>query len=208
MSQPGKPGPGMPEDFSHCLPYRYAFGVNQNNPVEYDLAETFQFLELCDQAGGQDRESHRRFALLQSAHPAARRLSAFRRLPAARRPAGRRGPADQRRAPAQSASAEEPRAGRHRLQLPPGVSAARRAIRPAQRLGRHDRHRAAWCCPIRPSSRTQSSRGSSQPNPICRTFSDCTTAPRNGLVSGCYPLDRYYAAKPESQKLKEIKKSS
>jgi 2,4-dienoyl-CoA reductase-like NADH-dependent reductase (Old Yellow Enzyme family) len=22
---------------------------------------------------------------------------------------------------------------------------------------------------------------------ICRTFSDCTTAPRNGLISGCYP---------------------
>ena len=41
---------------------------------------------------------------------------------------------------------------------------------------------------------------------ICRTFSDCTTAPRNGLISGCYPLDRYYAAKPEAQRLKEIKK--
>jgi 2,4-dienoyl-CoA reductase-like NADH-dependent reductase (Old Yellow Enzyme family) len=27
---------------------------------------------------------------------------------------------------------------------------------------------------------------------ICRTFSDCTTAPRNGLRSGCYPLDRFY----------------
>ena len=24
---------------------------------------------------------------------------------------------------------------------------------------------------------------------VCRTFSDCTTAPRQGLVSGCYPLD-------------------
>ena len=24
----------------------------------------------------------------------------------------------------------------------------------------------------------------------CRTFSDCTTAPRNGLVSGCYPARR------------------
>ena len=24
---------------------------------------------------------------------------------------------------------------------------------------------------------------------VCRTFSDCTTAPRNGLPSGCYPLD-------------------
>ena len=32
---------------------------------------------------------------------------------------------------------------------------------------------------------------------ICRMFSDCTTAPRNGLVSGCYPLDKYYSAKPE-----------
>ncbi len=27
---------------------------------------------------------------------------------------------------------------------------------------------------------------------ICRTFSDCTTAPRNGLPSGCFPLDSYY----------------
>jgi 2,4-dienoyl-CoA reductase-like NADH-dependent reductase (Old Yellow Enzyme family) len=43
---------------------------------------------------------------------------------------------------------------------------------------------------------------------ICRTFSDCTTAPRNGLVSGCYPLDQYYTTKPEFQKLKEIKKAS
>ena len=42
---------------------------------------------------------------------------------------------------------------------------------------------------------------------ICRTFSDCTTGPRNGLISGCYPLDRYYAAKSEFQKLKEFKKA-
>ena len=41
---------------------------------------------------------------------------------------------------------------------------------------------------------------------ICRTFSDCTTAPRNGMISGCYPLDKYYSSKPEFQKLKEIKK--
>jgi NADPH2 dehydrogenase len=42
---------------------------------------------------------------------------------------------------------------------------------------------------------------------ICRTFSDCTTAPRNGLISGCYPLDKYYTGKPEFQQLKEIKKA-
>jgi NADPH2 dehydrogenase len=41
---------------------------------------------------------------------------------------------------------------------------------------------------------------------ICRTFSDCTTAPRSGLVSGCYPLDEYYKARPEALALKEIKK--
>ena len=41
---------------------------------------------------------------------------------------------------------------------------------------------------------------------ICRTFSDCTTAPRNGLISGCYPLDKYYTSKPEAAQLKEIKK--
>ena len=43
---------------------------------------------------------------------------------------------------------------------------------------------------------------------ICRTFSDCTTAPRNGLKSGCYPLDRHYATQPEARQLKEIKKSA
>jgi 2,4-dienoyl-CoA reductase-like NADH-dependent reductase (Old Yellow Enzyme family) len=40
---------------------------------------------------------------------------------------------------------------------------------------------------------------------ICRTFSDCTTAPRKGLISGCYPLDEYYKQLPEATKLLEIK---
>ncbi len=40
---------------------------------------------------------------------------------------------------------------------------------------------------------------------ICRTFSDCTTAPRHGMISGCYPLDDYYKELPEAEKLKEIK---
>jgi 2,4-dienoyl-CoA reductase-like NADH-dependent reductase (Old Yellow Enzyme family) len=40
---------------------------------------------------------------------------------------------------------------------------------------------------------------------ICRTFSDCTTGPRNGLVSGCYPLDPYYKSLPDAARLKEMK---
>jgi NADPH2 dehydrogenase len=37
---------------------------------------------------------------------------------------------------------------------------------------------------------------------LCRTLSDCTTAPRQGLVSGCYPLDEYYKALPQPNKSK------
>jgi len=36
---------------------------------------------------------------------------------------------------------------------------------------------------------------------ICRTFSDCTTGPRLGMVSGCYPLDPFYMAKPEAAEI-------
>ncbi len=46
------------------------------------------------------------------------------------------------------------------------------------------------------------------PRLLCRTFSDCTTAPRNGLISGCYPLDDHYRVKPEAEQLKAIKKGS
>jgi 2,4-dienoyl-CoA reductase-like NADH-dependent reductase (Old Yellow Enzyme family) len=40
---------------------------------------------------------------------------------------------------------------------------------------------------------------------LCRTFSDCTTAPRHGMVSGCYPLDPFYKARPERPRLAEVK---
>ncbi len=40
---------------------------------------------------------------------------------------------------------------------------------------------------------------------FCRTFSDCTTGPRLGLVSGCYPLDPLYSQHPDAARLKEGK---
>ena len=43
---------------------------------------------------------------------------------------------------------------------------------------------------------------------ICRTFGDCTNAPRNGLVSGCYPLDHFYKEMPECACLKAIKEKN
>ena len=41
---------------------------------------------------------------------------------------------------------------------------------------------------------------------ICRTFGDCTNAPRAGLISGCFPLDPFYKVHRDGLKLKEIKK--
>jgi 2,4-dienoyl-CoA reductase-like NADH-dependent reductase (Old Yellow Enzyme family) len=40
---------------------------------------------------------------------------------------------------------------------------------------------------------------------LCRTFSDCTTGPRNGLISGCFPLDPFFKAHPEHALLKAAK---
>ncbi len=43
---------------------------------------------------------------------------------------------------------------------------------------------------------------------LCRTFSDCTTAPRHGLVSGCYPIDPFYKSSQERVQLTIFKKQA
>lgn len=40
---------------------------------------------------------------------------------------------------------------------------------------------------------------------ICRTCSDCVTAPRNGMISGCFLLDDFYKKRPEYQQLRQLK---
>jgi NADPH2 dehydrogenase len=40
---------------------------------------------------------------------------------------------------------------------------------------------------------------------MCRTFSDCTTGPRLGLVSGCFPLDPFYQAHADGTRLRALK---
>jgi hypothetical protein len=43
---------------------------------------------------------------------------------------------------------------------------------------------------------------------VCRTFSDCTTAPRAGLVSGCFPIDPFYKDHPQRVELTQAKKAA
>jgi 2,4-dienoyl-CoA reductase-like NADH-dependent reductase (Old Yellow Enzyme family) len=43
---------------------------------------------------------------------------------------------------------------------------------------------------------------------LCRTFSDCTTGPRMGMVSGCYPLDPFYEARAEAEQIRAVRVAS
>ena len=42
---------------------------------------------------------------------------------------------------------------------------------------------------------------------ICRTFSDCTSGTRIGLVSGCFPLDPFFQKHPHAEKLRQAKET-
>ena len=213
-SQPGKLGPGIPEDFSHCLPYQFGFGVNENNPVEYDLTETFQFAALVGElgvkilnlsAGSPYYNPHiQRPAAYppsdgyQPAHDplidVARQINVVRQVKEFL--AGRTGPGAA--APLVVGSAYS-----YLQEYLPHVAQA------AVRNGWTDlvgMGRMVLSYPAILSEAVE--KGTLTPKLICRTFSDCTTAPRNGLISGCYPLDKYYSAKPEFQQLKEIKRAA
>ncbi len=205
LSQPGKPGPGIPEDFSRCLPYHYAFAVNPGNPLEADLTETFQFMDLCAQLGV-------RILNLSAGSPYYN--------PHIQRPAAYP-PSDAYQAP------EDPLAGVARqlaavralkAKAPLGIVLVGSAYTylqeflplVAQHVVRH-----GWTDMVGIGRMVLSypgmvadtlRRGAVNPRLICRTFSDCTTAPRNGIISGCYPLDKHYATRPEARLLKEIKK--
>ena len=43
---------------------------------------------------------------------------------------------------------------------------------------------------------------------LCRTFSDCTTAPRHGMVSGCWPLDDFYKSREDRVDLTRAKREA
>ncbi len=226
QAKPGKLGPGLPEDCSHCLPYRYGFGVKASNPIEYDLTETFQFADVCAELGvkllnlSAGSPYYNPHIQRPAAYPpsdgyqppedplvgVARQIDAVRRVKkhlatCPRHPAGSGG--------------EEP--GRM-----PGACLAiiGSAYSYLQEYLPHVAQaivREGWTDLVGLGRMTLSypnmladaaGQGTLTPKLICRTFSDCTTAPRNGLISGCYPLDDYYKAKPEFQQLKEIKKAT
>jgi NADPH2 dehydrogenase len=205
LSLPSKPGPGIPEDFSEFLPYRYGFGVNQQNPTDYDLSETFRFVELCSELGI-------KLLNLTAGSPY---YNPHIQRPAAYPPSDGYQPAHdplidvarqiqvvrQIRARAPKSMILIGSAYSYLQEYLPNVAQA------VVRQGWTDMigvGRSVLSYPTLFTDALQS--GQLEKKQICRTFSDCTTAPRNGMISGCYPLDKHYTAKPEFQRLKEIKR--
>jgi len=204
-SQPGKLGPGIPEDFAHCLPYRYAFGVNQNNPVEADLEETFQFAQLCGELGV-------KILNLSAGSPY---YNPHIQRPAAYPPSDGYQPAHD---PLIDVARQINVVRQIKARAPAGLLLVGTGYSYLQEYLPHVAQyviRNGWTDLVGLGRMVLSypamladaiENGNLATKSICRTFSDCTTAPRNGLISGCYPLDKYYTSKPEFQKLKGLKK--
>lgn len=214
-AEPGKLGPGIPEDFSHCLPYRYGFGVKADNPVEYDLTETFQFADLC-------RELGIKLLNLSAGSPY---YNPHIQRPAAYPPSDGYQPAHDplidvarqmgvvRRIKEHLGRSQESEARSQNLAV---IGSAYSYLQDYLPHVAQAAVRGGWTDMIGLGRAVLSypnmlmdamGQGKLTPKFICRTFSDCTTGPRNGLISGCFPLDDYYKARPEAAQLKEIKRA-
>jgi len=206
-SAPGSPGPGIPEDYRACLPYRYGFGVNPANPVEPDLTEAFEFMALCGALGI-------KVLNLTAGSPY---YNPHIQRPAAYPPSdGYQPPEDPLAGVArqiQAARALKARApagmvlvGSAYSYLQEYLPQVAQAVLRAGWIDAVGVGRAVLSYPRMLADAVET--GRLEARLICRTFSDCTTAPRKGLISGCYPLDRHYGDKPEAAALKALKRGA
>jgi NADPH2 dehydrogenase len=205
LAEPGKLGPGMPEDYTGMLPYKYSFGVNQENPLEYDLTETFQFLELLQSLDV-------KLVNLSAGSPY---YNPHIQRPAAYPPSdGYQPHEDPLIAVARQINVVKQLKARFPEMILVGSAYSYlqeylpHVAQYYLRNGHVDVVGLGRVVLSYPGILADAStKGEIEKKFICRTFSDCTTAPRNALRSGCYPLDEYYKNFEDAPKLKEIKKA-
>lgn len=199
-------GPGVPVDASAALPYRYGFGMNEADPRHISLDETCEFLHLLTEL---------------QVHMVNVTIGSPYYTPHVTRPA-LYPPSDGYQPP------EDPLIGvmRH-LNLVRELKArfpqlcfvgsgytylqeflphvAQAAVRSGWTdmvgLGRMMLSYPEMAADVLSGRPLQRKR-------LCRTFSDCTTAPRNGMISGCFPLDTHYKKSPQMAKLTLIKQAA
>src|SRR5262249_12490992 len=187
-------GPGIPEAHDDCLPYRWAFGADAERPTEPDLMETFRFMELLSELGIC-------FVNLTAGSPY---YNPHIQRPAIFPPSdGYQPPEDPLVGVARQVAAT--RAVKARYPEFAIVGSAYTSLQEflphvGQALVRDSAvdfvglGRMVLSYPGLPFDVLTT--GQMQEKVICRTFSDCTTAPRNGMISGCYPLDPFYKESP------------
>jgi len=196
--------PGEPMDFAGLLPYDFGFGVNRDNPLAYDLDEPLQLIgELVDSGvtllniscGSPYYNPHiQRPAIFPPSDgylpPEDPLFGVWRQLDVVRQ--------------CKQACGDVPLVGSGYSYLQDYLPHVAQA---AVREGWVDfvgLGRMVLSYPELPHDVL--TRGTIERKLICRTFSDCTTAPRHGIVSGCYPLDEHYKQMPERQELIQIKR--
>lgn len=201
-SAPGRPGRGVAEQYT--LPHLYAFGMSEEDPLQMDLSEPIAFIRMLRDlgvfmvnctAGSPYYNPHiQRPALFPPSDGyqppedplvgVARQMAAVREIKAA--------------------VPDMPVVGSAYTYLQENLPQVAEA---AVRDGWTDFvgiGRMVLAYPTLPLDVLAGRELVKQS--ICRTFSDCTTAPRKGLVSGCFPLDTFYRQRPEAQQLKAKKR--
>jgi 2,4-dienoyl-CoA reductase-like NADH-dependent reductase (Old Yellow Enzyme family) len=202
-SSNGKLGPGIPEVHDHLIPYRWGFGVNPIHPTEIDLTETVQFLSLLE-------ELEIRLVNITAGSPY---YNPHIQRPALYPPSDGYQPAED---PLISVALQM-NVTRQLKERFPKLIIVGTAYSYLQDFLPHVAQAAiagGWVDAVGmgrmiltyPELLHDASEGRiiSQKR-ICRTFSDCTTAPRKGLPSGCYPLDSYYKNSEFAEQLRIAK---
>ena len=196
--QKGPDGTGVPTPWTGSYPY--AFGANPNNALEMDLSEPFAFLALLESLGI-------RLVCLTAASPY---YNPHLQRPAMTPPSdGYLPPED----PLTGVARQIEAVARAKAQFPnlilvgsaytylqewlPPVASAQIAAGHVDVVGLG---RMVLSYPDLPSDVLAGR--PLQRRQICRTFSECTTGPRNDLVSGCFPLDDFYKSHPDAMRLK------
>ncbi|MFA6107944.1 MAG: NADH:flavin oxidoreductase [Candidatus Latescibacterota bacterium] len=196
-------GPGVPEPYADCLPYRYGFGVDANNPERMDLTEPLALMTIFEELGVE-------LVNLSCGSPY---YNPHIQRPALFPPSdGYQPPEDPLVGVARQLEAVA--AVKARFPAMPVVGTGYSYLQEflpqvgqaEVRSGRVDfvgLGRMVLAYPELP--RDVLERARLERRRLCRTFSDCTTAPRKGMISGCFPLDPFYRDLPEAQRLKELK---
>ncbi len=194
---------GQPMEHRHLLPYRLGFGVNEDQPLEHDLTEGIELLRRLQAAGvpavniscgSPYYNPHiQRPAIFPPSDgyqpPEDPLVGVVRQIQAARA--------------CKVAVPGLVMVGTGYSYLQDYVAHVAQAVVRGGWIDMVGLGRMVLSYPEFPADTLW--RGTIDRKRVCRTFSDCTTAPRNHLPSGCYPLDGFYKQRPEADEVKRIK---